>query len=394
MTQETQYGTWEVIERLAEGGQGEVFLVRDTSQFEDTHTKVSRLRKQIDALVRSTSIRASKAEAEFVSEIRRLAVESHGQLGALKKLHPLDESAVSDKRKALGRMKSELEALKSISHPSLVRILDDNFHEQWFVMEYHSRGTLTKNMKKYTGRVLTSLHDIRPVVDAVYRLHLKGIVHRDIKPDNIFLSDGGSLVLGDCGLAFRMEREDRLTETLENVGSRDFQPPWSQGMRIDEVTPTFDVVTLGKTLWSMISGSPKPSLWYCYKDSDDLRRCVDDSAAVYAHEILKKCVVPYEKNVELCDAGHFLKEIDAAIGAISTGREILRAGVELKCQICAHGTYKHAREIGQPNYSVIFQYTSAYTVHSYICDTCGHLNSFAWFRDRDPPSWLEGDDNV
>jgi serine/threonine protein kinase len=59
-------------------------------------------------------------------------------------------------------------------------------------------------------------------------------VHRDIKPENVFIAEDGHLVLGDCGLALKLEHEDRLTLSDENVGTRDYQPPWSYGVRLDQ----------------------------------------------------------------------------------------------------------------------------------------------------------------
>ena len=50
-------------------------------------------------------------------------------------------------------------------------------------------------------------------------------------------------------MAFKMEDEDRITETFENVGSRDWMPGWAMGMLAD-VKPNFDVFSLGKLLWS------------------------------------------------------------------------------------------------------------------------------------------------
>ena len=79
-------------------------------------------------------------------------------------------------------------------------------------------------------------------------------------------------MLADCGLAFRLESQERLTMTFENVGTRDFQPPWSYGMRLADVQPNFDVFSLAKVLWTMVSGRPKFPLWYLYREEDDLRQ--------------------------------------------------------------------------------------------------------------------------
>jgi hypothetical protein len=87
------------------------------------------------------------------------------------------------------------------------------------------------------GDVLGSLLAFRSLLEAVAKLHEKGYVHRDIKPDNIFVADDGHLVLGDFGLVIEPGAADgRLTDTYENVGSRDWMPGWAMGLRILSAT--------------------------------------------------------------------------------------------------------------------------------------------------------------
>ena len=181
-------------------------------------------------------------------------------------------------------------------------------------------------------------------MDAVSALHSEKVVHRDIKPDNIFVASDGHLVLADCGLAFKLENQDRLTLTFENVGTRDFQPPWSYGMRLAEVQPTFDVFSLAKVLWTMVSGRPKLPLWYYDRPEHDLRQMFPEEPAVqYVHEILRKSVVELENETRLHDAGELL----------GRGRHYNYSGVEwlsvpgwkakMRCQFCGIGTYREVK---------------------------------------------------
>jgi len=52
------------------------------------------------------------------------------------------------------------------------------------------------------------------------------VVHRDIKPQNIFIGEQGELLLGDFGIVFLPNQAERLSFTGESVGPRDFMPPW------------------------------------------------------------------------------------------------------------------------------------------------------------------------
>ena len=149
--------------------------------------------------------------------------------GALKILHAIRDRAAAEK--ARGRMGQELSALSELRHPSIVKIYEANPDEGWFVMEYFSGGTLADQLTSTRGNFIGALHSFRPLVQAVSELHKRGLVHRDIKPANIFIRDDGRLVLGDFGLVINPQAGDaRLTDTYENVGSRDWMPGWAYGI--------------------------------------------------------------------------------------------------------------------------------------------------------------------
>ena len=206
MTESARYGKWEVVEPIGRGGQGQVYLVRDTSELADKQAQWRNLKDAITTLaseIQEKYIRT--ASSKLAEEIRQISNESRAPLGALKELLPIDEGAAEDEVAALERMKGELATLESVDHPSLVKVLDSKLNEKWFVMEYLNGGTLSNRLSAYQGRPLDALKAFRPIVEAVSTLHTKNVVHRDIKPDNIFVAEGDRLVLADCGLAFRLE---------------------------------------------------------------------------------------------------------------------------------------------------------------------------------------------
>ena len=312
MTDSTQFGKWQVVKPIGRGGQGQVYLVRDTSGFTDAELRRKNLQDAVKTLGAAGEVwRFQEAGAKLADEIRQIAKEGDAPLGALKKLLPIDEGAAKDEAAALERMNGELSALKSVEHPSLVKVLDSNIHQEWYVMEYFDGGTLSNRLGAYKGRVLDALRAFRPIVDAVAALHTKKVVHRDIKPDNIFVACDGRLVLADCGLAFWLDNQYRVTGTFENVGTRDFQPTWTHGKRLTHVQPTFDVFSLAKVLWGMVSGHPKFPLHYFDREDNDLReRFPDEPAVHFIHEILRKCVVEFENEMKVLDAGELLAEVD------------------------------------------------------------------------------------
>ena len=378
-----RFGKWEVVEPIGRGGQGQVYLVRDVSGTTDESERWRRLQEAIVTLSGiSEQERYEEAGSRLADEIREIATESQAPKGALKKLLPFEDGAAEDEGAALGRMKRELSVLKSVSHPSLVKVLDSSLDEKWFVMEYLGGGKLSDRLVTYKGRVLDALKAVRPVVEAVCALHTEQVVHRDIKPDNIFVASGGYLVLGDCGLAFRVETEDRLTLTGENVGTRDFQPPWSYGTRLADVQPTYDVFSLAKVLWAMVSGRPKFPLWYFECPKNDVRGMFPDESAVhFIHEILRKCVVESEDKMELRNAAAFLDEIDGVIQALSNGCQLPGWERRMRCRFCGMGVYKKIC-----GYEIAGNLHTAHKRNYFACSHCGHVELFLWPRDGRPPT--------
>ena len=258
-------------------------------------------------------------------------------------------------------------------------------------MEYFERGTLTGGLNAYNGRVLDALEAFRSIVDAASALHDKEIVHRDIKPDNIFVAPD-RLVLGDCGLAFEIGSDGRLTTTLENVGSRHFQPPWSEGMRLEDVRPTFDLFSLAKVLWVMVSNIPSLPYWYFDRPKYDLREMFPNDLSVhYIREILKRCVVENEEDMRIHNAGALFQCADTTVKAIRGGCQIPNKPGQT-CRYCGIGEYHEIK-----SYTLYGNLNAPSRLKHYRCKFCGHVDSFAFLRNRDadrvmlPPAWSDDD---
>ena len=200
-----EHGKWITIKRLGEGGQGIVYLAVDSSRIDSVQGNSTE--DILNDGLRLCLDRAFREQPNFADSLRKCLLNYHkiekGSLfGALKELHIDKEDA--EFKKAVERAKREITALRAIEHPHIVPILDEKIEERWFVMSFFSKGPLSSYLHKFRGNFAETLKAFRKVVDAVAHLHEKGIIHRDIKPDNIFLDDWGNLVLGDLGLVFFM----------------------------------------------------------------------------------------------------------------------------------------------------------------------------------------------
>jgi len=297
------YGPWRVIKGLGAGAQGEVFLVRrlPRKQYEALNEHIF----QATAAVR---FEEGPLLLDYLFDAFRAFSES--EAGALKVLHSPERA--KNPATAERRFARELQALRDRPHRGLIKLLDhDEAEKRWFVMEYYPRGTLTQSLARYAGDLIASLSALRPVVEAVASLHEHETVHRDIKPDNIFVGGDGGLVLGDFGLVFEPgQAADRVSGTAENVGSRQWMPLWAQDERLEDVPPSFDVFSLGKVIWSMLSGKKFMRFHYFRDDQFNLERQFDGAAwALAANALLHKCITE-RKGDGLQNAGELLREMD------------------------------------------------------------------------------------
>jgi serine/threonine protein kinase len=318
-----------------------------------------------------------------------IRMEDSSNHGALKVLH--DPKFARDPGLAEARIKREIEAMRTVSHPNLLKILDADPDSKWFVSQFYSKGSLDKHLKIYVGDFFKALKALRPLIEGVSELHKMGYVHRDIKPQNVFLDSNNNLILGDFGLIFFTDSDHtRISETFENVGSRDWMPPWAYSMRVEEVKPTFDVFSLGKVLWSMVSGSPVLPLWYFDTEKFDLEKMFPKRPYIkYANLLFKKCVVQYEKDC-LRDATALLEEVDRVLAIMDANADFIGFGsrIERSCKVCGIGHYKLIidRNIQQMQSFGIDPQGSPWRMKNFTCDHCGHVQLFA-FGNEEPRAW-------
>ena len=180
---------------------------------------------QVMAAVATVKYAAPKAQeartlADSIATYTRQ--DEPSEVGAAKRYNipPGEEGA-----QALARLRREIDVLRGISHPGLLTVIDANPEEFWTVTEYHDDGTLQDCARRFAGKPLAALETFRTLVDAVAALHRANVVHRDIKPVNIFMARDGGLVLGDFGIVFT-ETGGRVTNTFEKVGTTDWVAPW------------------------------------------------------------------------------------------------------------------------------------------------------------------------
>jgi len=206
-------GRYHVIEPLGSGGMGEVYLARD------------------ELLGRNVALKVLK-----------------------------EEYASSEEFKA--RFRQEAENAASLCHPNIVAVYDKGEDgpdgTPYMAMEHVPGGTLGERIARREGPLEPSeaAAIARQVALALGQAHRCGIVHRDIKPHNVFLAGDalgavGAVKVGDFGIA-RAAEATAMTETNFILGSVHYLSP--EQARGEPVAPTSDLYSLGVVLYEMLTG--------------------------------------------------------------------------------------------------------------------------------------------
>ena len=202
----SQFGDYEILEELGTGGMGKVYRARDAT-------------------------------------LERVV--------ALKMLAP----ALSKDQEYVRRFLKEARAVARLNHPNIVQIYDfgcvDSIY--YLAMEFVDGRSLGHRLR--TGRFseVDALQIVRQVCRALSVAHAEGIVHRDIKPDNLMLTSRGDLKLVDLGIAKRVDEDQSITQTGQSIGTPHYiSPEQIRGQK--DIDARADIYSLGATLYHLVTG--------------------------------------------------------------------------------------------------------------------------------------------
>jgi tetratricopeptide (TPR) repeat protein len=202
-------GQYEVLTRLGQGGMATVYMARDVRTPRDVAVKV--IREELAAAV---------STERFLQEIRITA---------------------------------------SLSHPNIRPLLDSGVaHDRpYYVMPFMQGQTLGERLEEEIGLGLEEcLRIAGELAKALSYAHDNGVIHRDVKPSNVFLPDGHA-VLSDFGIALAANTADRavLTESGFMIGTAEYMSP-EQGSDRKAIDGRSDIYSLGCVLFAMLTGQP------------------------------------------------------------------------------------------------------------------------------------------
>ena len=151
------------------------------------------------------------------------------------------------------RFQTEAQAVAMLSHPNIVSVYDVSHSEgvEYIVMELIEGVTLMQYMKK-KGALgwKEALHFAVQISKALEHAHEKGIVHRDIKPQNIMILKDGTIKVADFGIAALESAQEKKSD--QTVGSVHYIAP--EQARGEQPDPRSDIYSLGVVMYEMLTG--------------------------------------------------------------------------------------------------------------------------------------------
>ena len=186
--------------------------------------------------------------------VYRARQRSLDRIVALKMMLRGDMASAAD----AARFRVEAEAAARLDHPGIAPVYEvgiANGH-LYFTMRFVDGTTLADRLRDGPLPSREAARLLLPVVRAIHYAHEKGILHRDLKPQNILIGMDGVPCVTDFGLARRVEAPGSLTQSGAILGTPGYMPPEQAVGKRGHLGPASDVYSLGAVLYHMLTGRP------------------------------------------------------------------------------------------------------------------------------------------
>jgi len=182
---------------------------------------------------------------------------------ALKEMIPQSSLDVQLLAQLRQQFQQEAQVLATLIHPNLVRVTDYFSWDgnEYLAMDFVEGESLAERIHRDgnqpEGQVVAWAGQL---LDALAYCHERGVIHRDIKPQNIIITPEGRAVLVDFGLVKLWDPRDPRTRTvMRGAGTPEYAPPEQYDMGLGHTDPRSDVYSLGATLYHALTGQVPPT---------------------------------------------------------------------------------------------------------------------------------------
>jgi eukaryotic-like serine/threonine-protein kinase len=195
---------------------------------------------------------------EILGELGRggMGVVYKARQASLKRLVALKMILVGAEDSVRIRFRTEAEAVARLQHPNIVQIHEIGEHEgqPYLSLEFVDGGNLQENHghKPMPGQQAARL--VETLARAMHHTHRRGILHRDLKPNNILLSADGTPKITDFGLAKLLDQGGGPTRSEALIGTPNYMPPEQAAGNLSKIGVPSDVYSLGAILYELLTG--------------------------------------------------------------------------------------------------------------------------------------------
>ena len=207
----------------------------------------------------TTNLERSLVLEEWALSVAARQVSTSRQV-ALKLIRPdlWDGQSPAQRQAAVQRFRQEAKAAAQMSHPNIVTVYDvgevDDIH--YLSMQFVDGRDLAEVVRDRPLDDMSAADYMEPVSRAVHEAHQHGVLHRDLKPQNILVEAASNRPLvADFGVAKITEGDSAMTRDGEAIGTPQYMAP-EQTCGAANVTPQGDVYALGATLYHLLTGRP------------------------------------------------------------------------------------------------------------------------------------------
>jgi WD40 repeat protein len=177
---------------------------------------------------------------------------------ALKILRPHEAGSAE----SLARFRMEAATIAALDHPMILPVLTVGEYDglPYFTMKL-CRGSLAERVAEYRGRGREAAELVAELAGAVHHAHVRGVLHRDLKPGNVLFDEAKRPFIGDFGLAKLLDAPalGAVTRPLVVMGTPGYLAPEVLAGGVGQATTAVDVFALGAILHELLTGAPPPA---------------------------------------------------------------------------------------------------------------------------------------